>query len=156
MYPLNKSGITTGILYDRVFPFAALFSFNTLYGNPDTSGYDHFYQAYSEIYNAAYSKGGLMNDYRLDTIAKAIYYTNKVIPIGVLCFDMNVMDTNSLAKNYFYRGSDSLLHDVAGRTGNPYPVQTVTVAAALSTDTLDYGSGNFQFKYYKYPVKIIY
>lgn len=84
MGPLNKSQITTGILYDRVFPFAGLHSFNTLYGNPDTSSYNHFYQSYSEIYNAAYSKIGLMNDRRLDTIAKAVNYTNSVIPIGVL------------------------------------------------------------------------
>lgn len=148
MYPLNKSGISTGILYDRVYPFAGLHSFNTLHGNPDTSSYDHFYQAYSEIYNAAYNKSSLMNSYRLDTIAKAMWYTNQIVPIGILCYDLNVIDTNSIAKNYFYRGSDSLLHDVAGRTGNPYLLKTVTVAAALATDTLDYGSGSFQFKYY--------
>lgn len=150
MSPLNKSLITTGILYDRVYPFAGLHSFNTSYGNPDTSSYDHFYQAYSEIYNAAYSKTGLMNDDRLDTLAKAIYYTKNIIPLSTLYYDINVIDTNAIANNLLYRGADSLLHDVAGRTGNPYTLKTVSVAAALATDTLSYGTGNFQFKFYSH------
>ncbi len=148
MAPLNKTQITTGILYDRVFPFAYLQSFNRSYNNPDTSSYGHFYQAYSEIYNAAYNKTNLMNDYRLDTLAKAIYYTKNIIPISTLYYDVNIIDTSSVAKNLLYNGADSLMHDVAGRTGSPYTLNTVTAAAALATDTLSYGTGNFQFKFY--------
>ena len=55
---LNKSGVTTGILYDRVFPFASLAIFNENYA--DTSSYSHFKQGYNELYDAAYSNGGMM------------------------------------------------------------------------------------------------
>ncbi|MGI8950720.1 MAG: T9SS type A sorting domain-containing protein [Chitinophagaceae bacterium] len=146
--PLDKTGITSGILYDRVFPFAGLHGFNILHGNPDTSSYAHFYQAYSEIYNAAYDKTNFMNYYRLDTIAKAIYYTTNIIPIAVMYYNFNIMDTNAIAHNLIYRGSDSLLHDVQGRSTDPFKTKNVTVAAALATDTIAYGNGNFQFKYY--------
>ncbi|MFT3750106.1 MAG: hypothetical protein QM768_17445 [Agriterribacter sp.] len=57
------------------------------------------------------------------------------------------MDTNAVANNLFYRGADSLLHDVAGRTGNPYLLKTVTLAAALAKDTLPFGTGSFKFKF---------
>lgn len=60
-----------------------------------------------------------MNDDRLDTLAKAIYYTKNIIPLSTFYYDINVIDTDAIAKNLLYRGADSLLHDVAGRTGNP-------------------------------------
>lgn len=58
-----------------------------------------------------------------------------------------MLDTNAVANNLFYRGADSLLHDVTGRTGNPYLLKNITVAAALTKDTLDYGNGSFKFKF---------
>jgi hypothetical protein len=54
LYPLNKAQITTGILYDRVFPFAGLHAFGALNGNADTTYYGHYRQAHSELYQAAY------------------------------------------------------------------------------------------------------
>lgn len=53
MQHLDKSGVTTGILYDRVTPLASLQDFNK--PAADTSSYWHFIQAYSEIYRSAYS-----------------------------------------------------------------------------------------------------
>lgn len=44
---LNKSYITTGVLYDRVFPFALLHVFNTT--DADTSFRSHFLQGYYEL-----------------------------------------------------------------------------------------------------------
>ena len=76
-----------------------------------------------------------------------MYYTNSVVPIGVLYYDFNLIDTFAITNNLFYKGSDSLLHDVAGRTGNPFKLKTITIAAALPKDTLDYGTGSVIFKY---------
>ncbi|MCO5239004.1 MAG: T9SS type A sorting domain-containing protein [Chitinophagaceae bacterium] len=143
LFPVSKSQITTGILYDRVMPFAGLHAFN----NTDTSSYLHFFQAYSELYSAAYSNGSMMNAAQIDTLSNAMYYTNNVIPVGVLYYDFNLIDTLAIANNLFYKGPDSLLHDVPGRTGNPFKLKTITVAAALSQDTLSYGTGNITFKY---------
>lgn len=53
---LDKSEITTGVLYDRVFPLSRLNQFNL--ASPDTSNYQHFIQAYSEFYRAAYAPLG--------------------------------------------------------------------------------------------------
>lgn len=143
LFPVSKTQITTGVLYDRVFPIAGLHAFK----NTDTSFFWHFYQAYSELYNATYNKSGLIPVKRIDSISQASYAINSVIPIGVLYYDFNVLDTNAVANNLFYRGADSLLHDVIGRTGNPYLLKTITLAAALAKDTLHYGNGSFKFKF---------
>lgn len=143
LFPVSKSQITTGILYDRVMPFAGLHAFKST----DTASYLYFFQAYSELYSAAYNNGVMMKTAQIDTLSNAIYYTNNAIPVGVLYYDFNLIDTLAIANNLFYKGSDSLLHDVPGRTGNPFKLKTITVAAALSQDTLNYGTGNITFKY---------
>lgn len=141
--PVSKSQITTGILYDRVMPFAGLHAFK----NTDTSSYAHFFQTYSELYSATYTNGAMKKAAQIDTLSNAMYYTNNVIPVGVLYYDFNLIDTLAIANNMFYKGSDSLLHDIPGRTGNPFKLKTITVAAALAQDTLSYGTGNVTFKY---------
>ena len=50
---LDKTGVSTGVLYDRVFPSAALNNFNL--NLPDTSSIWHFVQGYSEYYRSAYN-----------------------------------------------------------------------------------------------------
>ena len=70
--PVSKTQIATGILYDRVAPFAALHSFK----NTDTSSYWHFIQAYSELYTAAYNNAGMMKIEKIDTVSSAC-----IIPI---------------------------------------------------------------------------
>lgn len=52
---LNKSFITTGILYDRAPPLSNLDLFNA---QIDTSDYEFFSQAYFELFYAAYNTSG--------------------------------------------------------------------------------------------------
>ena len=47
---LDKNELTTGILYDRVYPLANLTVFNQT--EADTSYVTHFYQAYGELQTA--------------------------------------------------------------------------------------------------------
>ncbi|MCC6286544.1 MAG: Ig-like domain-containing protein [Chitinophagaceae bacterium] len=143
LFPVSKTQITTGVLYDRAFPIAGLHVFKST----DTSFFWHFYQAYSELYNATYNKNGLTPVKRIDSIAQSSYAVNGIVPVGILYYDFNVLDTNAIVNNLFYRGADSLLHDVTGRTGNPYLLKNITIAAALAKDTLDYGNGSFKFKF---------
>ncbi len=49
---VDKNQATTGILYERVMPFANLENFNRT--QADTSSATHFMQAYSELYRAAW------------------------------------------------------------------------------------------------------
>ena len=46
---LDKKSMKTNILYDRVFPFANLTK------RKDTTDFEYFRQAYSELYRASYN-----------------------------------------------------------------------------------------------------
>lgn len=142
LFPVNKSLITTGVLYDRVAPFTALHAFK----NTDTSSFWHFVQAFSELRAATYSNSSMMQVEKIDTVSKG-YYADSTVPIGVLYFDFNWIDTLAINKNLFYKGTDSLVHDVIGRTGNPYLLKNITIASALPQDSLEYGNGTVKFKY---------
>lgn len=50
---LNKSYISTGVLYDGVFPIANMDEHTGLSTDEDTTSSDHFKQGYYEMYNAA-------------------------------------------------------------------------------------------------------
>ena len=50
--PLDKNRITTGILYERVKPYANIDLFNTQANDPFISDFSYFRQAYSELYNS--------------------------------------------------------------------------------------------------------
>ncbi|MEQ8927144.1 MAG: hypothetical protein RLO81_15090, partial [Fulvivirga sp.] len=50
---LDNTKLQTGILYDRVSPFAHLEGFNE---RGDTSSFEHFRQAWSELYRSSYQK----------------------------------------------------------------------------------------------------
>ena len=49
-YHVSKTDATTGILYNRVLPFSGLARFTLT----DTSNFNVFWQAYSELYEAAF------------------------------------------------------------------------------------------------------
>src|SRR4051812_37466070 len=61
---LNKSYISTGVLYDRVYPYAMLHMFNTAYF--DTTNVHHFKQGYYELYHASYNNTNLISPDTLD------------------------------------------------------------------------------------------
>jgi hypothetical protein len=48
---VSRANATTGILYERVLPFAGLHKFNSNQTLVDTSNKAHFMQAYFELYN---------------------------------------------------------------------------------------------------------
>ena len=54
MRNVNYENAATGIIYDRVVPFANLTNYNSNEREPDTANADVFVQAYSELYRAAY------------------------------------------------------------------------------------------------------
>jgi hypothetical protein len=124
---LDKSFITTGILYDRIYPFAALHVFNTSLA--DTSFKEHFRQGYYEIFKAAYDKTGLTSPDSIDKRADRIEKTGNV-PIGIFNFRFNQMDTNALANNLISE-TNGLYYDVAGRSKSPYWLKTISVISPL-------------------------
>jgi len=53
---ISRADATTGILYERVVPFANLVNYNSIFNTVDTSNFTHFIQSYSELYRAAFIK----------------------------------------------------------------------------------------------------
>ncbi len=125
---LNKSGVTTGILYDRVFPFASLAIFNQNYA--DTSSYSHFKQGYSELYDAAYSNGGMITPDNFNQQISA-EINNGIYPIGILNYRFNYLDTMAVEHNLIYN-SGLLLYDVPNRTSSPYIERLLSLGAVLA------------------------
>lgn len=79
---LNKTEITTGILYDRIFPIASLHSFNKNYADTGSNGY--FLQAYKEMYQAAYDNSLWITPEDVKAIAISKKYdAYKEIPVGL-------------------------------------------------------------------------
>ncbi|MVN21325.1 esterase/lipase family protein [Mucilaginibacter arboris] len=139
LFNLDKSGVTTGILYDRVFPFAGLAIFNQNYA--DTSSFTHFKQGYNELYDAAYSNGGMItpenfNQQILDKINNGIY------PIGILNYRFNYLDTMAVEHNLIYN-SGLLLYDVPNRTSSPYIERLLSLGAVLA-DSITTGTPYFE------------
>lgn len=114
---IDKSAITTGILYDRSFPIANLEAHNGL-PTDDTTTSDQFIQAYSELYNSAYNNAGRITptDFHNAIINSDQDNTHK---IGLLTFDYQYLDTSAVRNNQFYIQNNKL-YDTPGRTGSPF------------------------------------
>ena len=135
---LDKSGVTTGILYDRVFPLANLHAFNKL--QPDTASNKHFRQAYSELYSAAYNNIAWLLPAHIDAIASQIRLDTlgARIPIGICNYQMNVIDTNAIDNNLVYMGMDSLYYDLLPRADSPF----LTISNLIASPLIDSIQGN--------------
>ena len=127
---LNKSYITTDILYDRVFPLARLDEFN--HSTPDTSNVNHYFQAYHELQKADYLSRWTDLDALKQTIAN---YADKV-PIGIINVDFEYIDEAAIQDNLIdLQGTDSLLVDVSNRSRSPYLKKNALVISTLNMFT---------------------
>ncbi|MEP6597198.1 MAG: T9SS type A sorting domain-containing protein [Ginsengibacter sp.] len=128
---LNKNNITTGILYDRIYPYAMLHVFNT--GYFDTSNLHHFRQAYYELYNAKYNKTDLKKPQAVDKEIATIKETGKV-PIGIINFEFNQIDTNALKDNLL-ENRNGIYYDVLHRSKSPYWEKQISILSPLVDST---------------------
>ncbi|MFD2731421.1 pre-peptidase C-terminal domain-containing protein, partial [Pedobacter alpinus] len=124
---LDKSDITTGILYDRVNNLAGLNDFNV--NNTDTSSNKHFKQSYFEMLGAAYNSSNWLTLADIKDLGLGKTITGQV-PIGLSSYSFNMIDTNAVANNLFYM-VDSVLYDTPNRTTSPYQLVNKFVAAPL-------------------------
>lgn len=126
---LDKSAITTHILYDRVYPGASLTQFNQTLA--DTSAVGHFYQAWGELQTADYlTRWTPVN--ALQT-AVALQTEQQKIPIGILNVDFEHLDELAFQDHLVdVQGGDSLLTDVPARPRSPYLKKTALVVSPLA------------------------
>ncbi|WP_299291991.1 T9SS type A sorting domain-containing protein [uncultured Mucilaginibacter sp.] len=139
MSNLNKSNITTGIFYDRVYPFSGLSVFNDNYA--DTSSNSHYLQGYNELYNAAYSTNSMVapDNYLQQVSAKL---QSAIVPIGILNYRFNYLDTTAIQNNLIST-SGLLLYDVPNRPSSPYRERLLSLAAVL-TDSIRTSTAYFE------------
>ncbi len=144
MAALDKTLITTRILYDRVAHMAGLESFGNNVSAVDFSSLGHFLQAYYELHAADYSNSGT-DPCRQLLRSNALYYSSRnQVLMGALRYRFNYIDTNAVRNQQFYcpGGLPGPIYDIAGRTSSPYLQRDVLVGAALA-DTLKSRSTSF-------------
>lgn len=86
---LDKSGITSGMLYDRVFPAANLRELSA----PSSAG--RYRQAQAELYYASYNRDTRLTPDELDYLIWDSEQRN-IVPLGVLLGEMQVLNTDAI------------------------------------------------------------
>ena len=129
---LDKSPVTTGLLYDRALPLAALHSFGVR--RPDTTGSAHLRQAYLELWMAAYERGTfrLTPDQLRERANRVVRHDS--VPLAVLDYQFHWLDTLAV-QDGLLSVQNGVLRDVAGRPRSPYLLRSLVLAAPL-LDTL--------------------
>ncbi|HKK09984.1 MAG TPA: hypothetical protein VJ939_04065 [Bacteroidales bacterium] len=104
---------TTGIFYDRVFPFAGLDRFNK--EKPDTSSYSHFIQAYSEINRAYTGRSELPMEVRelRRAIDRKLNAEGNIVPVGLLVYSFDKIDSHAFDKGKLNRENGKIVPGVS-------------------------------------------
>jgi Secretion system C-terminal sorting domain/Putative serine esterase (DUF676) len=131
---LDKTLVSSKILYDRVFPSARLHEWTA----NDVSSMGHFIQAQKEIYDACYNTTNMLSPDEFEAMRYKSQQT-KIIPIGVLLNTFQVLnfDAIELDANKKYRLK-------AGRTYSQAYSTRQNMVASLLTSRLNPGTYTFQ------------
>ena len=88
---LDKSGISSGILYDRVFPGADLQNFNATTASSPV----HYVQARSELYNASYNTTDQLT---ADELKSLIWQSQQrgIVPVGITMAQFQVINYDAI------------------------------------------------------------
>lgn len=89
--------VTTGVLYDRVFPIAHMDEHTGLLSTEDTTSSDHFKQGYYEMYNSIYNPAGIYTPDDVNNILDTFTAWHGH-PIGILYYKFNSLDTNAFCR----------------------------------------------------------
>lgn len=90
---VNQSTVTSGIIYERVKPFASLYTYNQPNGTNNTADYKYFEQALSELHRAS-NKLKLISHYELRNRIATELNTQNVVNIGIINTQYSVMNYN--------------------------------------------------------------
>ena len=136
---LDKSKMTTGVLYDRVYPWVDL---NVAKDSTFQISYSFIKQAWLELYLASYNKETLLSIEEVRDKILTNTLNDKGITLGYLDFKFNSIDTNAFDNGSLYIDEeDSLLHD---GEGNPYLEHEISYPL-VSAKTLNGEYARFYF-----------
>ena len=106
---VSKTGVNTGIFYDRVFPWARLYNMGKA-GHPDTASSSLIRQAAFELQLASISANPFSDAYDKIYSLRQKYKDNKTVPLVLLDADYNIVDSAALRKGIIvFNTADSTL-----------------------------------------------
>jgi hypothetical protein len=126
---LDKTQISTGVLYEYAFPLAEL-DFYDGSATTDTSSYSHFLQSYYELYNSTFNR---VNIAHLSDFEKTVQnFPNNDFhhPVGIIDYNFNTLDPESVNNNLLSVSNEQLF-DVPNRTQSPYNFKIAMLASPL-------------------------
>jgi hypothetical protein len=141
---VGRAEATTGILYERVLPFAQLHKFNSNLSNVDTGNYEHFLQSYSELYKATFIPVNTHFPFNIDSLKSLIKENLEMVDIGILHFRFNSMDS-VVARQKLYFGADSVLFENNAVRSSLYVEKIAFVVSPLKR-SMEVGSNTFRFR----------
>ncbi|MDR3046298.1 MAG: putative lipase, partial [Bacteroidales bacterium] len=122
---VSRTDATTGILYERVVPFANLFRFT----NPDTADVDIFLQGYSELYRATFIPTARL-PYDSDSLKRQILKNTNIVDIALLHYRFNNIDS-AAARQKLYVAGNGLIAENTNISSSLYLESTILCAAPL-------------------------
>ena len=129
---LDKSKITTGVLYDRAFHWEDA----AAYKAGDTLDFDRAMQIYYEFYLSTYNSASLKSTDTIREHALLRQLTENVVPVGFINYAYEEIDTAAYTDGrLIIRAIDSLVEDGNGAT--PYNTHRLVVPVAFTDKLLD-------------------
>ncbi|ADR22429.1 hypothetical protein MATR_37250 [Marivirga tractuosa] len=121
---LDKTKISTGILYDRVPSFANIEQFNKAY---DTANFNLFRQAWSELYRASYTPDFMNLPEKINSMKKKDDYDQ--ISIGLINMEFNTINKGKGQEEKGFQMRNGKLAPVEGKA--LYKKETLVMLAPL-------------------------
>jgi len=140
---INRADATTGILYERMFPFAKLQNFNSNLSSVDTSNSQHFIQAYFELYGAAFDTSVRL-PFNTDSLKSLIEDNGNIVDVGILHYKFNTLDSNVAYQKLIIVDS-VIIGENTAITASLYTETTAFVVSPLSASATGFGGLTFRF-----------
>ncbi|WP_075344532.1 T9SS type A sorting domain-containing protein [Tenacibaculum agarivorans] len=126
---LSKSTISSNILIDRVFSASGIPAFNQGI-RKDTSSFNHFKQAWSELYRASYSKN-FPSITNFKNQLNSTKYSSNTIPIGIINTEFHQANFGTTAQNANVN-FNPITGEFTNKPGkNPFKKKQTTIIAPL-------------------------
>lgn len=144
MQPLDKTILTTNILYDRIFPLAHIQDYK---GDAvsDTTNTEHFHQAYYEIFSSMSNTASYQSPETFNNSLIA-NNTNNDHSIGIMLFNYNYLDPEAISSNKIF-SQNGQLYDTPNRSGSPFRESTFFVATPLLPAEAEIWQGEHYFTF---------
>jgi hypothetical protein len=130
---LDKTQISTGVLYENVYPMAEV-EFYTGQINTDTTNSEHFKQAWDELYQSTYNNTGKKHFTDLENDIESFNINGKYHhPVGIIDYQYNTIKSDAVSTNLL-NIQNGKLYDTPNRPTTPYLNKVAALASILLTD----------------------